>query len=295
MNKIYSYKLHSISLISVIIFASGALNIPYTNYNGNSLVAFLAAAVIGIAAVASLALCVNIITSNFGGITSKIITVALGAALIFASVVSCVDAAVSFCRFVGDIMLPQTQKWFIFICFAAVMVVFAKSRESAILKFSLITAVLNATLILLLLLYCFKSLSFENLFENKIVINKDFFAQGFKCFCEIFLPAVTALSFIALSLGRVEPSCASIGAAAGGVILAICIAQCLMIFGETIAGATDYAYMASVGTVTTGSLFTRPDGFAYVMFFASYIIKASLGAKTTVMLIKKIIKKSRSV
>ncbi len=294
MNKDYSYGAHNICLIAVVIFASGALSVPYKAAKGNSLITFLAAAVLGVAALIIFDVLISLILTRGEGAFSKFIMVTGGVLLLFAATATAVDAVLAFSQFVGDVMLPQTEKWLIIASFAVTVLVFAISRESAILKFALVTAALNMVFMLLILLCSIGQLSFGNLFERETEIGKDFLCEIFKYFCKIFLPAVAALTFIKLRFPKSSGFNTAWGAILGTLLLVVSLSQSVMIFGESIAATTNYPYVSAVSTMTTGSLYTRPDGFAYVMLFASYIVKAGVSVSAAVMLIKRMIKKSRS-
>ncbi len=293
MNKSYSYSAHNICLIAVVIFASGVLSVPYQTA-GNSLITFLAAAVLGTAAIVVLDILIKLILSRGDGGLSKFIILIGGILLLFAAVVSAVDSVLSFSRFVGEVMLPQTASWLIILSFAATCVVFGISSASAVLKFALVTAALNVTFILLLLLCSIGQLSFGNLFESETEMSKVFLREIFNYFCKVFLPAVTAVTFIKLRCPKSGGYSTAWGAILGALFLAVILSQSVMIFGYRIATTTNYAYVSAVSTLTTGSLYTRPDGFCYVILFTSYIVKTGVSIKVAVILIKRMIKKSRS-
>ena len=63
------------------------------------------------------------------------------------------------------------------------------------------------------------------------------------------------------------------------LIAKILIGGAAIVFGSDFAGKLKYPYASAISTVTLGNLFTRMDGFAYLIFFASVIVKITVCIK----------------
>ncbi|MBQ7726232.1 MAG: hypothetical protein IJT66_03715, partial [Clostridia bacterium] len=102
----------------------------------------------------------------------------------------------------------------------------------------------------------------------------------------IFCPALL-LPFWEIALfGKAEPIVCLKGFFAGILPIALCLTDCLLLFGAPLAARLSYPLFSAVGTVTVGPLFTRMDGVIYYLLFSSALMKTTLSLKGSVWILR---------
>ncbi len=205
------------------------------------------------------------------------------AGTLFAAAAAFACAGICFKRFVSfahTVMLSGTPKIWIALIFAVTVVFLLFQRNSVLLKLSLLLFVLSCFVILLFFILSVKDFKVSNIavyyFPDLSVVWKE--TRPF--LVSVALPAAVVPVVQAVLFGKTEKKIAFTGFVSGMLLQALCLADCLLLFGAQLASRLSYPLYSAVGTVTVGPLFTRMDGVIYYLFFSSALIKTTASLKT---------------
>lgn len=185
----------------------------------------------------------------------------------------------NFIGFAKNYVLPESQGWMLSLLFAAVLFVFIRAQHRALLKFSLLSCVL--TLIVLILFFV---LSYKN-FESVVFSH----TLNFTAPLAVWIP----IMYLFLNHHSFPPRHFVLGGILGAVLLFIGFLNAVLIFGTAALQQLQYPYADAISTITVGSIFTRMDGFAYIVFFLSALIKCGVCLKCAKVSLEKSSIKSR--
>ncbi len=198
-----------------------------------------------------------------------------------------VDTTTDFCKFINDSLLADIPIFFIAIVFVAVAVYAVTKGYSALLKFALITAFFTAILLIIFFFATADKFKISNVFPiRKFEIN-GVFGVILVYFRKIILPILLLPVFKKNYLSENANKSTFWGVLLGFSALFLTVINSLLIFGNFFAERVLYPYAAAISTVTFGRLFTRLDGFAYIIYFSAAIIRTV----TCVLVIKKAFQK----
>ena len=195
------------------------------------------------------------------------------------------DTIRSYIGFLTNIQLPQTSP--ILICVALVIPVSALviCSNSALYKFCLLSSVISVFAIALVFIGGIKSFDFT-LFKSDAVKTLNL-SNGILEFLRLFLPVICISAFMVLTK---ENACAkqiTIGASLGFFATAICLLQLVLTLGTS--ANQEYPYFKAMGIISSGSLFTRLDGFGFWLFFVCALVKSTVCIKIVWLIIKLVI------
>ena len=264
------YSKHYLSLCAIFTFAGGVFSAPFKAEKGYSFYALLISAFSG----AFLCFLVEKYYKN-----TKILKVlAVGTAAF-----SIADITVDFCKFIGDSLLARNSIFLIGAVLGVFVLYTASKGKIPILKFALISAFFTGVLLIFFVFSTADKFQFSNIFPLKKFEIKGFFEVIFVYFIKITLPSLLLPVFKENYLKENKVPNTFWGVFTGYSALFLIVLNSLLIFGDFFTERVLYPYAAAVSTVTFGELFTRLDGFVYVICFCSVTIRIV----TCVLVIKK--------
>ena len=209
------------------------------------------------------------------------------------SSVYCVYLAVktfnSFLSFLSSYILPDFSSYLLGLTLTALIIFVSAVKTDAFYKFSLVTAVLSAVLLLLLFLLSIPQFSVDNISLLSFPNFYDVLSKSLIYLKDAFLPVLILPVFECLYTKTKNDNCAVKGYLLGALMLMICLLNSLLIFGNLLSSKLDFSYSEAIGTVTAGNIFFRMDGFSYFVFFASCTVKMALLLKVFIMFSTEII------
>ena len=273
------YQPHIFAICSLFVLGNAVITMPF--YKSKSIFLFvLISLVFSLFIICITSLLLNLSTK------SKFIFYITAAAVSAAAIHGAVSTVIDYLGFIKSVQLPQTS---IFLSGAAIIltvVAFLFVKSGAIYKYGLLVALISGVFILIVFISGLKSFDFSIL---KTALNKTDISvkELFYCFssCAV-LPAFVFLTndkslWLKYTLG---------GTATGFSALTICAAQSIFTLGNAM--DISYPYIKAVSIISSGSLFTRIDGFVYFVFFSSAIIKITVCIWVLVLSLNHIYKKT---
>ncbi len=276
---------HTICLIACFTLGSAAIKIPFEGASSSSLLGFVAAAIISIAVAVLLS---SVFSSFFNPkhLENKNTRMILLPLYIAASLFILFDAAVSFnafCDFVRLNMLEKTSRLIISGVFALCVYWASLNRDRVILKFSLITFILTAAAVIVFFVFLFPSADLGLLIPKKTSA-REILKETENYLLMVFLPAAPILIYEKLTFGATKRGISAVGVTFGGIMLCVILCSSVMLFGIPQSAELSFPYADAISTISIGYLFTRMDGFAYFVFFATALIKVTV----CILLIEKL-------
>lgn len=190
------------------------------------------------------------------------------------SIYTAAQCFIDFTDFVSEIMLPSFSKAIINLSFVLIVVFYQFKRQENILKFSLLAFVGATVLILLFLLVLGEEFETKNIsFSFNF---KDIFLQSKDYFLSVFLPILILPFYQKKVFKKSDFKTNFIGLLIGSALLLCCVLTSALLFGGPLTTRLFYPYASAVSTVSVGKLFTRMDGFSYILYFVSAITKINL-------------------
>ncbi len=276
--KIASYsRLHTFCLVACFTMGSAIIALPFADAAGSTVAALILALLVA-AALAFLLL--PPICAIF---SERLLKARLGKILLFpvyaaAAAMVFLYALHSFsvlCNFVSANMLPQASTALIAAVFALCVLWASFMREGAILKFSLIAFILSCAVVIIFFFALLGDFDFSRAFESEITATT-VTKEALTYLLRVFLPASPVILYISLNSDKTKKAPLSLGVALGGALLTLTLLSSIMLFGVPQATTLEYAFADAISTVSVGYLFTRMDGFAYFVFFATVLIKVTV-------------------
>ena len=192
----------------------------------------------------------------------------LNLVILLSAIGGAIVAFLDFFTFVKSVLLPQSSHVFILVASILIVFIILKSRSEALLKYSLLTAVICGVVIAVCFILSIKNFDFSdftNSYSKKISWGE----------------VITIFSFVSLPFFVKDKSPNSkpilLGSFTGFLLAAVCYLQSVFILGKT--DDITLSYLRAVSAISTGSLFTRLDGLVYFLFFVTFIIKIAVCAK----------------
>lgn len=187
------------------------------------------------------------------------------------------DTFIDFIKFISKTLLRESPKILIVLPFILTVLVFCSVNRRAVLKFSLISAMISVMAIFFFFGFTASDFNIKNIIIKAVPDLKNLYTQTMPYFKKVTLPSFLLLSYA--KLNGFSKKTAFCGMALGNALLAFCILNSVLLFGSSFAGRLDFPYAFAISTVTFGNLFTRMDGFAYFIYFASCLIKITISAQ----------------
>ncbi len=288
MNEKVTFYSHSCRLFAFFVLGNAVTVLPVSNADSYTFLGYvLSAAVLFLLFLVLYPLCLKLFCDgNKKGIAKILQTAVYAAAMVFA--VFCLgDAFSSFIYISARLLLPEASNFAVIVILLAVTAYFGSKRQENVLKFALVAFPFCLVIILFFFLasagefnwrsvFVFSPPSFKNLLEQTYAYLKNPVS-----FC-LLLPVYEVLFF---KNRDKRPLFA--GTLTGFLLLALCLLNSLLLFGPNLSGKLDFAYCEAVSSVSVGRLFTRLDGFAYLIFFVSILLRITV----CVFIIKTLLKR----
>ncbi len=184
------------------------------------------------------------------------------------------DTFIDFIKFISATLLKESPEILVVIPFILTLLAFCCAKKGAVLKFSLISAAISVTAIFFFFGFTASDFNIKNIIIKSVPDLKNLYSQTIPYLKKVTLPSFLLLVYSKINgFGKKTTLC---GVALGNALLAFCILNSVLLFGSSFAGRLDFPYAFAISTVTFGNLFTRMDGFAYFIYFASCLIKITV-------------------
>ena len=184
------------------------------------------------------------------------------------------DTFLEFIKFINDTLLRETANILIVLPFVFVAVYFAFQKSEVVLKFSLVAFFFSVLAVIFFFAFTAKDFDARNIIIKSLPSFKNLYTQTLPYIKKVVLPSL--LLVIYAKILQKPKKVMYFGMIAGNALLAVCLLNSILLFGSVFSGELEYPYASAISTVTFGNLFTRMDGFAYFIYFASCIIKITV-------------------
>lgn len=267
---------HFVALCTLFILGNAVINLPVKTANKFTFLGFLISFLISVVLwflVFLIPLCKTLLFSAF--------LLAFWAAG---------DTFLEFLKFISATLLRDTAKFLIAIPLIFTIVLFCLKSKTVIFKFSLISACFSVLAVIFFFIFTAKDFETRNIIIKTLPSVKNLYIQTMPYIKTVTLPSLLLVLFAKITKNK--KSTAFLGLLSGNILLASCILNSVLLFGSKFSGRLDFPYASAISTVTFGNLFTRMDGFAYFIYFASCVIKITVCVKIIAYCIKCLQNKS---
>ena len=266
----------ALCLSALFVLGDAIIILPSKNGAYYTFYSFLLASVLSFAVyfVAS-CICNKLITEKNNCLLGKTAEIFI---LISACVFSLIIASntfLVFLDFTSEIILKTISFPIIIIVFSATVLYFALKRQECILKFSLVFFVAVLGFIIFFFIapmgnYEYDNLAFKADFDWKI------FLKSLKSFTKNPILSCLILPFYYRFALKERHISAHLGVILGYFLLLIGILSPLLLFGSELSAELSFPHFSAVSTITVGRLYTRLDGFLYLIYFITAITKINV-------------------
>ena len=264
------YTLHIGSLFMLLVLGNAILNLPF-----NSLFSLLLATVLSLTLIALTLFVLKRYKS------SKVLFYTVSVVILLLAVYNTIICFYDYTCFLSKEQLPDTSISLLVLALLVVIIFCSVSRNNAFLKYCLFMSLISAFLIFISFLAGIKNFDFA---LAKALFSKPYFSL--KDFLHYFSALLVAVFFIFTSKKQTTARPVFWGMLSGFFILTLCFAQCALTLGNI--SDISFPYLKAVGVISTGSLFTRLDGFVYFLFFVSSLTKISICLKVVVITLRSL-------
>lgn len=272
MNKTSPFTKSSVSVSALFILGNAVIVLPSKSADRYTFLEFLAVSVLCLIFSLILLPLSRKITNENSNIILKLMVLI---PLCIGSVFIAADTFYDFGKFISNAVLVGIPTPIIFITFLLVVLYFGFKRQENILKFSLIILFFSVIAIIFFLFATLKNFEYRNIYIFKLPNYKDFFKGTLPYLYKILLPSLL-LPFYSVFVFKDKKSGTFLGTALGLFLLSFCILTSVLTFSVNFASKLAYPYFSAVSTVSIGRIFTRMDGFSYILYFGSSIIKINV-------------------
>ncbi len=285
-----NYRLHTLLMTVLFVLGNAIITFPKRTANINTFLGFIVAFLLSLLLAAPVCKAVDFVfdTAHLSGKFSKIITAAVYCATLLLIVLDSAVCVTDYVGFVSQSILPDASKLVIAAVLLGVVFWSATRPDTTILKFSLISFVIVAAIVVLFFVFSLKNMSIEYIFLLSLPDWKDVFFQTLPYLSGVFLSIITTFIYQKLTFARqkISDGILSLGIAAG--LFAMVLLNSILLFSSPLAGEYRYPYADAISVVSIGDLFTRMDGFAYFVFFATCLIKLTVSVFVIKVLVSRL-------
>ena len=208
----------------------------------------------------------------FGKVAGRILSAVFSLFCLFCAI-ACMR---NFIAFVDTRILSLSGGLLPSIIFTTLAVWLCFVPKRALVKFSFIGLILTAVSEVFLFICSLRQINLENLLPLINTDVKGIFYQGVSYFGMSFAQCAVLLAFF-MGYKKSNSKCTyKTGLLLGAGLLFICLIHTLGIFGYAYTGTLKYPYALAIGTVTAGDKFMRLEGFSYIIYFFSALIKTAV-------------------
>lgn len=280
----HSYKIHTLACVALFTAGNAAIMQPFYG-KSNFLAVFLLTALFSfLFALLSVAV-VNFAFKESDSLFRKTLRYIIAAAAVLAAIYGAFSTVIDYVTFVSKAQLPQMHTALIAVAMLGFVAVFIKASHTAILKYCLFMAALSAAVVLLLFAVSVKLFDFDAAAFDMSISGSECILS-FKCFLKYFSPVLAAVLFVALANKKAKTADILGGLGVGFLILLITTIQSVFVLGNS--GGYEFSYLYAVSVFSSGSLFSRLDGFVYFLFFATVTVKIAVCAKLLPLTVKRL-------
>lgn len=254
------YKKHFISLCVMFILGNAVISLPFEKADKFTFLGFLISFIISLLAYWTSFLLPN--KKEVLILSSLLCIWAVG------------DTFIDLVKFINATLLRENPKILAVLPFLICILFFCFAKQTAILKFCLISALVSVIAIVFFFGFTSPDFRLKNVIINSFPNIKNLYLQTMPYFKKITLPSLLLVIFA--KLNGFSKKTAFSGMALGNLLLAFCVLNSVLLFGSEFAGRLSFPYASAISTVTFGNLFSRLDGFAYFIYFASCLIKITV-------------------
>lgn len=180
--------------------------------------------------------------------------------------VAAVVTLFTFSDFAAKVMLGGTGLLLPFFSMLALALYLGVSEKKVLYKISAVTAVISAALFIIIFSFSVRFMSVKYLLSYKTTDG-----SVLKIFLPLYLSLSLAFLILAVIGNSVREMLCSASLFAG--LFALVTVNALGIFGSELASTLSYPYATAISTAATGEIFSRLDGFFYLISFFCALIK----------------------
>ena len=264
------YTSHTFSLFLLLVLGNAILNLPF-----NSLFSLLLATVLSLTLIALTLFVLKRYKS------SKVLFYTVSVVILLLAVYNTIICFYDYVCFLSKEQLPDTSISLLVLALLVVITFCSVSRSDAFLKYCLLAAAIGIVLIFINFLAGIKNFDFA---LANTLFSKPYFSL--KDILHFFSALLVAVFFIFTSKKQTTARPVFWGMLSGFFILTLCFTQSVLTLGNI--SDISFPYLKAVSVISSGSLFTRLDGFVYFLFFVSALIKISIGLKVVVITLRSL-------
>lgn len=266
---IKSRKINFACLAALCLVGNTLLNIKFTGNTANDIIGVLGSVAASAVTVFFLKWLIGIPTAK----KLKNTTLFFGAAMflgliLLASII--VFTLENFSRFAADTMLSVKDIFIPFVSLLAIAMLLGLSEKKILLKLSVIILPLSFIILTAVFLYSIRFMSIKYFIPYKAIDSG---------WLTTFLPLYLNLTFssipLTLAFKNEKKRVFAYSFLAVFIILALCCATTLGIFGSELASTFSYPYYRAVSSAAMGEIFSRLDGFFYFVCFFTVLLKTA--------------------
>ncbi len=267
------YAPHIFSLCALSVLGNAVFLMPF--YKSGGFLSVLISAILSLGLISMMTRLIKWGQNN--KIIFFIVFMFIGATAIYGTVTTFLD----YVGFLKSAQMPRASIYLLSSFLLGLIFIFVLSNTSAIYKYSLLVAVISAAMVIICFAGGIKSFDFSS-------FKKDFLKLSFniKDFLQVFSSLAVIPFFVSLSSKNIPKKPLVLGALAGFLLLLLCLTQSVFTLG--FADNISYPYLKAVGVISSGSLFTRLDGFVYFIFFITSLTKITVCVKTVCLTVSRL-------
>lgn len=203
-----------------------------------------------------------------------------------AAVYGAVTTFFDYINFLKLVQLPQTSAVFSATVFSLLIIIFVANQRKAIYKYSLCVAIIATFILIICFLGGIKYFDFSHF---KVMLKT---SAATPAYYIRHLSVVAAIPLFVFADNKKLPQNTVLGGVVVGLLsLALCTLQSVLTLGGS---NYNYPYLYAVSVISSGSLFTRLDGFVYFLFFVFAVIRITICLKIVIFAVKHIFLKQTS-
>lgn len=285
------YRIHTVLLSVLFVLGNAIITFPKSGANNNTFLGFLVAFIIALC----LAVPVSGIINRLLNCKIKSVLYICNIALIGFILYDAGRCVKDYVGFVSRSILPETSIFVIGAVLFLVTLWSATRPSSTILKFSLISFFIVSVVVILFFIFSMKSLNIEYIFLLSLPDFYDVIKQSLPYISGVFLSFITTFIYQKQILGSVKNGGSVISVLLTGLLFGVVLLNSILLFGSRLSGDYKYPYSDAISVISIGDLFTRMDGFAYFVFFATSLIKLTVSVFVTVNLLGSVGIKNKKI
>lgn len=191
----------------------------------------------------------------------------------FYLLVTAVFIVKEFCEYANSVVLPNVPISVLFALIVILAIISALGKLDKLLKTSLILFFVTALFSIVIFVFSVPKMDFKYIVPTSMFNIKNVLQNSGIIYIRTFGEVITPIILIGGLKKAREIFVSNI--LAGGIIL-LCILNTLLVFGGGFAATLKYPYSEAVSAVNLGDIFSRMDGFVYIIIFITSYMKIAL-------------------